>query len=103
MSECRDSDRPETVRAQKSTPWRDTGIPGHSGGAPPPSNARLCAIPSLLGRDKAQVILVACGEGVAGTGELAQKVEQVFRKVTKGPASLQVAQGTQCLGLSWGF
>lgn len=70
---------------------------------PPPSNARLCAIPSLLGRDKAQVILVACGEGVAGTGELAQKVEQVFRKVTKGPASLQVAQGTQCLGLSWGF
>lgn len=38
----------------------------------------------LLGRDKAQVIPVACEEGVAGTGELAEKVEQVFRKVKRG-------------------
>lgn len=50
LAEGCDSDLPEAARAQKSTSWRDTGIPGHSGGAPRtphPSNARLCAIPPV--------------------------------------------------------
>lgn len=56
MSEGCDSDLPEAVRAQKSTPWRDKH-PWALWRCPPPppwpSNARLCAIPPVRERQGA--------------------------------------------------